>query len=99
MEKIWKIPQLKVKGDTHTWYQQNQLLISKIFLDFSESNQTKFPADVIELLHTDQCEYRIIITIHNKENIHSVLKKCLEVFVDYEEYELAHKTNNMLNKL
>jgi hypothetical protein len=99
MDGSWKIPKLKVNGDTFVWYQQNRLLISKIFLLFSESieSKNKWPIDVVELLHTDFCEYSVIITIHSKENMESVLKRCEEVFVEHEEYEMAQRSKNIQN--
>ena len=99
MENSWKIPKLKVVGDVQSWYINNQLFISEIFLLFSENiilNNMKCPADVIELIHTNQCDYSVVVTIHNKENLTDVLKKCLDVFVDYEEYELAQRANYLM---
>lgn len=59
----WNIPKLIVNGDYFTWFQQNKLIISKTFLFFSESlkNDTKWPQDVVELIHSDNCEYSVMI--------------------------------------
>jgi len=96
----WNITKLIVNGDHFTWFQRNKLIISKTFLFFSESlqNETKWPQDVIELIHCDDCEYSVLITISTKENMISVLDKCKDVFIEYEEYELAQRVNNILFK-
>ena len=94
----WKTSKFIVNGDYFTWFQKNKLTISKTFLFFSESiqSETKWPQDVIELIHADG-EYSVLITV-TKENMINVLEKSKDVFVEYEEYELAQRANNILFK-